>query len=324
MKPNVEYIDLSDPMPEIYVNRVRSVPGVAWAVPYYQASATLRTTGGLLKAVTVIGVDDASFVAAPVGAMVVGDVTALTRPNAVILDTVGFAQLFPGQPYRTGDVVEIGQSRAEVVGICRVPPSWSGLGTVYTRRSHAVVMARETVNPVTFVLVRSVDGKIPEEVARAITRETGLAAHSRAEFSRKTLLWFLRNSGLAENFGITITLGFVIGVAIVGQTFYMFSVENLKQFAALKAIGVSHRKILAMLMAQAVFVAALGFCIGIGLSSAFFAAFSTSDTGGLRGMFMAPEIAIGTAVFVLGITLLACLMSVRRVLVVDPAIVFRG
>jgi putative ABC transport system permease protein len=134
----------------------------------------------------------------------------------------------------------------------------------------------------------------------------------------------LNYSGVAENFGITILMGVVIGVAIVGQTFYMFSVENLRQFAALKAIGVSNGRILGMISSQALFVSVVGYCLGIGVASLFFAIFSPQLTGGLRGMFMDPVIFIGTGVFIVFVTLLSCVISVRRVLTVDPAVVFRS
>ncbi|MFN9853736.1 MAG: FtsX-like permease family protein, partial [Planctomycetota bacterium] len=105
---------------------------------------------------------------------------------------------------------------------------------------------------------------------------------------------------------------------------YMFSLENLKQFATLKAIGIGNGTILGMLATQAIFVSLVGYCLGIGVANVFFAVSSPQLTGGLRGMFMPPYILIGSGIFIVIVTLFACLISVRKVLVVDPAIVFRG
>ena len=256
--------------------------------------------------------------------MLIGSLDDLRRPDAVILDAAGFVNIFPGTPFRTGDVVEIGQRRAVIVGISHTGPSWTGLPRVHTRRSLAVDFARETLNPVTYVLARASAGTTPEEVAKTIAASTGMQAQSRSGFKAKSQEWVLNYSGVAENFGITILMGVVIGVAIVGQTFYMFSVENLRQFAALKAIGVGNMRILGMISAQALFVAVVGYCLGIGVASAFFAAFSPQLSGGLRGMFMDPVIFIGTGVFIVLVTLVSCVVSVRRVLTVDPAVVFRS
>lgn len=323
MKPSVETLDQIDPMAELTVNRVRSVPGVEWAVPYYQAIAQLKTADGRSKSVTIIGVDETSLVAAP-RTMLVGSLADLARPDAILIDAAGFSTIFPDTPLETGAVVEIGQRRAHVVGISHVGPSWTGLPRVHARRTLAVEMARETVNPVSYVLARAKQGESADVVAKAITQATGLQAHSSDGFRMQTQDWIIRYSGVAENFGITILMGVVIGIAIVGQTFYMFSVENLRQFAALKAIGVANRRILGMICVQALFVSVVGFCIGIGVASLFFAIFSPQLTGGLRGMFMHPAIFAGTGVFIVLITLVSCIISVRRVLTVDPAIVFRS
>ena len=128
-------------------------------------------------------------------------------------------------------------------------------------------MARETLNPVTYVLARAASEYSPEEVSKEITKATGLKARTRTEFMTDTRTWILKYSGIAENFGITILMGVVIGVAIVGQTFYMFSVENLKQFATLKAIGINNWVILRMIMIQALFVSTIGYCLGIGAAN---------------------------------------------------------
>lgn len=323
MKPSVETLDQPYPLPELAVNRVRSVEGVAWAVPYYQSTAQLRTEDGGMKLVQVIGVDDLSLIGAP-ESMLVGDLSSLDQPDGVILDISGFHKIFPDTPPRVGMVVEIGQERAVVAGLCHIGASWSGLPRVYTPRSRALRMARETIHPISYVLARSLPDHSAKEVAERISATTGLKARTREEFEADTRNWILKFSGIAENFGITILMGVVIGVAIVGQTFYMFSLENLKQFATLKAIGIGNGTILGMLATQAIFVSLVGYCLGIGVANVFFAVSSPQLTGGLRGMFMPPYILIGSGIFIVIVTLFACLISVRKVLVVDPAIVFRG
>ncbi|WP_145296692.1 ABC transporter permease [Planctopirus ephydatiae] len=256
--------------------------------------------------------------------MLIGDLKDLQRPDAIIMDIAGYINIFPETPPQTGATVEIGQRRAVIVGICYIGTSWNGLPRVYTRRSLGVAMARETLNPVTYVLAKAGQGQSPEEVSQRITSSIGLKARTRNAFMDETRTWILKYSGIAENFGITILMGVVIGIAIVGQTFYMFSVENLKQFATLKAIGIANWIILKMIMVQALFVSLIGYCLGIGVASLFFAISSTQISGGLRGMFMHPFIFMGSGVFIVLVTLLACIVSVRKVLTVDPAIVFRG
>jgi putative ABC transport system permease protein len=132
----------------------------------------------------------------------------------------------------------------------------------------------------------------------------------------------MSSTGIPVNFGITIALGFIIGVAIAGQTFYLFTIENLKQFGALKAMGLSNIRIVGMILLQALVVGLIGYGIGVGITAIFFE--STSHITALAGLHMFWWVMAGTGGAVLVIVVLASLLSIRRVLVLEPAVVFRG
>src|SRR5262249_2018072 len=105
-------------------------------------------------------------------------------------------------------------------------------------------------------------------------------------------------------------------------TFYIFTLENLKQFGALKAMGVENRRIVGMILLQALVVGLIGYGIGMGLAATFFE--STKHISHLRGFMLLGPIAAGTGVAVLVLVALTALISIRRVLVLEPAAVFRG
>jgi putative ABC transport system permease protein len=141
------------------------------------------------------------------------------------------------------------------------------------------------------------------------------------QFIRKTIGYYLAKSGIPLNFGITVFLGFLVGTAIAGQTFYLFTVENIRQYGALKAMGAGNGTILAMVLSQALQVGLVGYGVGVGLA----ALFGLCTRGLVRLAFHMPwQVPAVTAVAVLVIVLVASLLSIRRVLFVDPAIVFRG
>src|SRR5205814_4566780 len=125
-----------------------------------------------------------------------------------------------------------------------------------------------------FVLARPEPGQDVQEVCDRIRAQTGRLALTRDQFFWKTIFYFLGSTGIPVSFGITIGLGFVVGVAIAGQTFYLFTVENLKQFGALKAMGVANSRILGMIFLQALVVGVIGYGIGAGLTAGFFEATS--------------------------------------------------
>ena len=84
-----------------------------------------------------------------------------------------------------------------------------------------------------------------------------------------TINYYLLYTGIPFNFGITALLGFLVGTAIAGQTFYNFTIENIKQFGALKAMGATNVRIVGMILLQALVVGLLGYGIGVGLAALF-------------------------------------------------------
>jgi putative ABC transport system permease protein len=108
---------------------------------------------------------------------------------------------------------------------------------------------------------------------------------------------------------------------VAGQTFYLFTLENLKQFGALKAIGVTNLRLIGMILLQAFSAASLGFAIGTGLAATFFEI--TSRQIATRGINLMWQSVGLTGAAVLLVVVIASLLSIRRVLVLEPASVFR-
>jgi putative ABC transport system permease protein len=173
----------------------------------------------------------------------------------------------------------------------------------------------------TYILAQPAPGQDAEEVCLRIERQTGLQALTQEQFYWKTVHYFLVATGIPVNFGITILLGFVVGAAITGQTFYLFTIENLKQFGCLKAMGVSNARIVGMILSQALIVGVLGYALGLGITAVYFEA--TSPITHLAGMHMTWHAAVGVAIAVMAIITLTALLSIRKVLVLEPAVVFR-
>ena len=119
------------------------------------------------------------------------------------------------------------------------------------------------------------------------------------------------STGIPINFGITILLGFIVGVAIAGQTFYLFTLENLKQFGSLKAMGLTNRRILGMILLQAFVAGVIGYCLGLGLTATYFETISRQKVE-LEGIYLYRQVAILVAGCVTLICLLAGLLSAAK------------
>jgi putative ABC transport system permease protein len=320
MDPNVEFVDDIKPMSENDLFRVRGVPGVEWAVRFYKGLARARLPSGKFQQMILLGLDDNSLVGAPTEVLV-GDLRDLYRPDALIIDDAGYAQLWPNEPYQVGKVFEMNDRRGVVVGVCKASRTFQTFPVVYTRFSQAVQFAPTERKVLSFVLVKAQPEHAPEELCATIKRQTGLSARTHEQFMDDTMIYYMKNTGIPMNFGITVLLGFIVGTAIAGQTFYLFTVENIKQFGALKAMGTSNLRIVGMVMLQALQVGAIGYCLGIGAA----AVFGWFMKGNARLAFLMPWWVLAiTAAAVMVMIVLSSLLSIRKVLVVEPAIVFKG
>jgi putative ABC transport system permease protein len=228
-----------------------------------------------------------------------------------------------------GKEIEMNDHRAVIVGICEASRTFQSNPVIYTTYSRAKSYIPQERKVLSYILAKVKEPKglddeqkaaLQAKIARRIENQTKLMALSSKAFTEKTIDYYLKYTGIPINFGITAALGFLVGTAIAGQTFYNFTLENLKQFGALKAMGATNGRIVGMILLQAVVVGFLGYGIGVGLAALF--GFRVQGT---ELAFYTPwQLLPITAGAVVLICILASLLSVRRVMVLEPAVVFRG
>jgi putative ABC transport system permease protein len=297
-------------------------------VPLYKGLLRARLADGNFQSVNVIGLDDATLIGGP-PEMLQGKLADLRRADGVIVDIVGASDKLakppvvpggPKTPLAIGDVLEINDHRAIVVGISRNTRTFQSQPVVYTTYLRALTIAPPERQLLSFVLVKAKPGQNLEELGARIRRTTGLAAYTSNGFKELTMNYFLKYTGIPINFGIAVVLGFIVGTAIAGQTFYNFTLDNLRQFGALKAMGTQNGTLLRMILLQAVLVGSIGYGLGVGAASAMgFAARNTELA------FRLPwQLLLVSAGAVAVICMLAALLSIWKVMRLEPAIVFKG
>lgn len=268
-----------------------------------------------------MGLDDASLVGVP-RRIVKGSIEALQEPETIAIDQVGYKFFFPNEPVTVGRTLDLNDHTVRIVAVVDSNAPFVNLPVFYTRYTQAISFVGRERNQMSFVLAKAASGVADAEVTRRITATTGLKSVTANDFGWETIWYYIKNTGIPINFGITVVIALIVGTVVAGQTFYLFTIENLKQFGALKAIGVSDLRIVGMILMQALIVGAIGYGIGISMTAAFFEAFQNDLD--LRGFRMLPEIMQGTAAVVFVIVFLASAFSVRKVIVLEPAVVFRG
>src|SRR4051812_45817658 len=329
MDPNVRFVDDVKPLSDDDLYRVRGVPGVAWAVRLYKGLARARFEDGNFQQMILIGLDDATLVGAPRD-ILLGSLADLRKPDAVIIDEAGYRYLWPNEPFELGRTFEMNDRRAVIAGVCKARPTFQTFPIVYARYSQSVLYVPRERKVLSFVLAQPDEGLSAREVCGRIEEHTrvsrdrpGLRALTREQFMGVTIKYYLQRTGIPINFGITVMLGFVVGAAIAGQTFYLFTVENLKQFGALKAMGVSNWRLMGMSLLQAAVVGALGYGLGVGGAALFGLVMAAAAKSVPPAFHMTWHILVGSGVAILAIVFLASVVSIRRVLVLEPAVVFK-
>jgi putative ABC transport system permease protein len=326
MDEKVQFIDDAKPLQDTALNRVRGVEGVAWAMPLYKGNIRARQEDGTIVNCNLFGIDDATLIAGPAN-MVDGNVSDLWRADAVIVDTVGASTRLARtnadgsrRPLLVGDMLELNDRRAMVVGLSTQTRSFQSQPTIFTTYSRAMQFAPRERKMLTYILVKANPGEDVRELQRRIENRTGLAAYSGREFSWKTVMFFINNTGIPISFGITVALGFVVGTIITGFMFYSFTVDNLRYFGTLKAMGTSNDKLMLMVIVQALCVAIIGYGLGVGLA-AYMGASARNSPLAFRLIWQTLFMA-GCAVAV--ISALAAMLSMIKVVRLEPAVVFKG
>jgi len=321
MDPQTEYWEQTKALKDTDLTRVRGVPGVRWAVRLFKGSPVARTVDGKFAVSFLIGLDDATLAGAP-RKMILGSWDRLREPDSVIVDKAGYVLLFPGEPLTLGRTLEMNDHRVTIVGISDAAAPFASLPVMHTRYSEAINFLGRERTQLSFIIARPEAGVSPSALTARIREHTGLRARTTQEFMWDCIRYYLQHTGIPVNFGITIVVALVVGAVVAGQTFYLFTIENLKQFGALKAIGITNVRLIGMILLQAFTAGALGFSLGTGMAATFFEIFLHKLA--TRGIVLMWQCVALTGACIFFVVIVASVLSIRRVLVLEPAAVFRG
>lgn len=323
MRRGTQSVNTPVAMPLSELSRVKSVPGVAWAVPLLRGAGAVRIADGSSQPVGLVGVDDATLLGAP-QKLFLGRFEDLRRPDAVFVNRSGYEVLFPGEPEALGRIFELNDRRAVVAGIVDTLPVFgNGRAIVFTRYANALRYVPSGRNTLSFILVKAADSRDMAELAQRIEADTGLKATSRSAFVRQSIDETIADGGIVYSFAVVVILGAIVGAVIVALTLSLFVRDNLRQLGALKAIGVRSSVLVRMVLQQAMLAALVGFGLGIG-AAAWVLQTLASKVADFSTFYLPWQVMLGVAAAVLVMTFGASLASVRKVVVTDAAVVFRG
>jgi putative ABC transport system permease protein len=312
--------EFATPFDERAFYKIASVCGVARAERVVMSTALLKLADGGDLGVQIVGIEAGPGrrpLLAPWN-VVAGDAGRLTEPGAITLDRSEYAKLHID---RVGQVTEIGGVRAELValtsGIRSFTTSPIAFTDLRTARSYLPHLGPE---PVTYVLVELGPGADADDVKARISALPHLTAYTTRELSERTQTYWSTRTGVGAGFFTTAVLGIIVGFVVVGQILYSGTLQYLREYGTLKAMGARNRAVIGVIVSQAMITAAVGFSAGAPLALAMRAVMK----GANLLVVLPPALYATTAVVTAVMCALAALLAVVKVLRLDPASVFKG
>jgi putative ABC transport system permease protein len=317
---NSHNFDASRPFPERKLWKARQIKGVASAEPMAKGWGQMKLTSGSTETVMIVGFDPEAGMGLPWNFRA-GSVRKLKVDDTIIIDQSSVRRL---EGLGMDDTVEIADTAVKVVGISEDVKSFTTYPTLFanyeTAKRLASVYRMTGSDQTTFILVRVAPGYGIPDVARRLRQIGGVAVYTKDEFSRQTRNYWIVQTGMGVGFGLTALLGFAVGMVIVGQTIYSSTLERLREYGTLKAIGATSRELVNLIAYQAVVYAGCGYIAGVAIMMTARPAY---EGLGLK-LVMTPAIGAAMLVITVAMCLGASIASARKALGVDPALVFRG
>jgi putative ABC transport system permease protein len=314
---NVTYVEQGFPFSERKLYQIRAIPGVADAQKYITHWTGWKRPDGGQESVQIVGFNPDSALGQPWN-LVEGRVEDVKRPDAVIVDELYKQKL---GVTRVDEVLEINGRRARVVGFTRGIRAFTTSPYVFTtfKRSqeYAALGEAQTI----FVLVKTAPGADVQQVRREILAGVkDVEVFTSAKFSRMTQFYWMFTTGAGVAVLLAALLGLVVGFVVVAQTIYATTVDHLKEFGTLKAIGAPNSYVYKVIIKQAAISAVIGYVLGMIVSSFVVHA---SQRGGAAILLPWP-MAAGMFFLTLAMCIGAASVSINKVTRLDPAIVFKG
>lgn len=315
--PYLKWVSETRNLNDADLNRIRSVQGVAWAEPFFNTRAACDLPGGDFRFVNIVGVSRNTMVGRP-PMVTAGKLEDLRIADAVLVEESARPKL--GNP-QIGDTLKLNDRRALVVGFCRAKFGWDSPSVVYTTFENAITYTPLGRNKISFILVGVRPGAAVGEVQARIDSLPDLKAFTPHGLRMQSINFIMKETGIGVNFGITVSLGVIVGLTVSAAIFYQFTLENIRHFAVLKAMGTTNLVMSGMVVVQALVVGLVGFGIGVG-GAGVFSLMSRKPGTELAAYFpwqMLVVALVGTVVCLS----VGSLLSLRRVLRLDPGVVFK-
>jgi len=312
----VPYFDVGSILPERRQFQVLEVPGVLSADKLIVRFTFWKRPDGGQETIEVVGFDPHRTAGSP-WSLAAGTVSDLLQDGAVMIDESYRQKL--GVDH-IGQVVEIRGHRARVVGYTRGIRSFTTSPFVFSSFRNALDFAPLNEDETIYLLVRARPGVDLTVLKRRIVQSVpGIDVYTTSEFSRKTQMYWMFTTGAGIALLIAAVMGFAVGVAVVAQTLYAATIDRLREFGTLKAMGASNRYVCVVVAKQACILAVAGYVFALGIGWVAVRAAARSGAP----IVLPWQLAVLLLVMALVMSLGGAIISIRKALSVEPSLVMK-
>jgi len=308
--------EITVPIHEREAYLARSVPGVAHAEGLMVQFVPWKKPEGGDESVLLVGFDLNRGLAGPWN-LVEGDLEALRRPDTVVVDRLFADKLGVRGP---GDQVEINGHRARVVALTQGIRSFTTSPWVFTAARTAQEMSGFDSSQWNYVIATVAAGHDPDEVRNTLSAAIPRAdVYTSQELAETTRDYWLFTTGAGASVLVSAVLGLLVGAVIVAQVLYATTVDHLSEFGTLRAMGAPRGFVYRVILSQAAISATVGHLIGIAIAMAL----SKGSEAGSVLILVTPQLALGLYLVTLTMCMGASIVSIRKAMTIDPAMVFQ-
>jgi putative ABC transport system permease protein len=314
---NAPNLDFVHQFSETAVDRVREMPGVERADNLLLTFLNVTLPTGAQETVVIYGLEDFRKLQFPWDVRS-GDVDDLKRGPYVMFDESA-AKRFG--PFEVGDYREIQGTRLKIIGKTHGAKSFTTTPVAFMDYDRLQALNPQFLRGnASYILVKASPGVDVGSLKAAIAASLPFNdVYTKKEWADRSRDYWVTNTGLGFNAFLTVFLGCLVGIVIVAQTLYTSTMEHIREFGTVKAIGGSNADIYRILTRQAAISAVVGFAIGLVPSLEIR---PLVERGGLK-LIIAPQFAAVVFLGTLVLCLAASLISFRKVATIDPGLVFR-
>lgn len=319
---NVQSFDFALPFPAQRIDAVRGLDQVAWAEKILLNFGFIKLANGGREQIQLIGYNPDTGIGGPWD-LIEGRLTDVKGGRYMIVDKTSEQRL---GKLRTGSLWEVTFVREhafKLVGLSDGIKSFTTIPVIFLSYNEMDRMFGEGgwAGQTSYIVAKLKDPAARDEVVRYLRGTLkDNDVFTTDEFIRKTILYWTVQTGMGMAFFITAALALFIGGTIVGQTIYASTLEHLREYGTLKAIGARNEEIDQAIFAQAGVSAVAGYVIGALLVL------------GLRGgiehagvpFYLSPTLFVGLFAAILAMCLASAYFSVAKVHRLDPVSVFKA